>query len=67
MHKIRAYALKSEVCARKSADVRKHVRGSRVERAWLAVSAAFAAGNAQPSGDRQARCAPAAANPDAPQ
>jgi len=46
MHKIRAYALKSEVCARKSTEVRKHVRGSRVERAWLAVSATFQVGKA---------------------
>ncbi|VWD52224.1 hypothetical protein BLA18112_07601 [Burkholderia lata] len=67
MHKIRAYALESEVYARKFADARKHVRSSRCERAWLAVSTTFPADDAQPTGDRQARCAPGAANPDAPQ
>ncbi|WP_175950646.1 hypothetical protein [Burkholderia sp. BCC0405] len=67
MHMIRAYALKSGVYARKFADVRKHLRGSRFERVWLAVSATFPAADAQPSGDRQARRAPGAANADAPQ
>ncbi|WP_144030302.1 hypothetical protein [Burkholderia sp. AU6039] len=67
MHKIRAYALKNTACARKSADARKHVRGSGFERALPAVAAPYPAGNAQPSGDRQARGAPGAANPDAPQ
>ncbi|VWD05013.1 hypothetical protein BLA18110_04328 [Burkholderia lata] len=67
MHKIRAYALKSEVCARKSADARKHVRGSSFERAWPAVAATCSAGSAQLSADRQARRTPGAANPDAPQ
>ncbi|WP_175968059.1 hypothetical protein [Burkholderia sp. BCC0322] len=64
---IRAHALESEVCARKFADTRKHVRGSRFERASLAVSATFPADEAQLSGDRQARRAPGAAHADAPQ